>query len=45
MSAFVLLCNRLEEEVKTGCFAFIVYRCIVTINVMWLFLTVSWVGL
>ena len=38
-------CNHLEEEEKAGCFAIIVYRCIVTIIVMWLFLTVPLVGL
>ena len=39
-----LFCNHLEEEEKAGCFAIIVfYRCIITINVLWLFLTVPWV--
>ena len=48
---FVLLCitlcpfyfsNHLEEEEKSGCFVLLSYRCIVTINVLLLFLTVSW---
>ena len=30
---------------KAGCFVFLSSRCIVTINVLWLFLTVPWVGL
>ena len=38
-------CNHLEEEEKTGCFAIMSYRCIVYVNVLWLFLTVLWVGL
>ena len=33
---------------KAGCFAIIIillsYRCFVTINFLWLFLTVQWVG-
>ena len=41
----ILVFNQLEEEEKAGCFAIISYRCIVTINVMWLFLTVRCVGL
>ena len=41
----VLFCNHLEEEKKAGCFSSIVLQIIVTINVMWLLLTVSWVGL
>ena len=48
MFVFVLLCvtlccNHLEEEEKAGCFAIIVL-CIVTINVLGLFLMVPWVG-
>ena len=40
-----LFCNHLEEEEKAGCFAIIVEQIyIVTINVLWLFLTVPWVG-
>ena len=40
------LCNHLEEEEKAGCFGNLLsYRYIVTINVLWPFLTVSWVGL
>ena len=41
----ILVCNHLEDGERAGCFVIIVYRCIVTINVMWLFLTVPWVGL
>ena len=46
---YALLCvhssflNHLEEEEKTGYFAIIVLQ-IVTINVLWLFITVPWVG-
>ena len=36
--------NILSQE-KYGRFAIIAYRCIDTINVMWLFLMVPWVGL
>ena len=54
MFVFVLLCitlcpfsscNNLEEEEKAGCFALLPYRCLVTVNVLWLFLAVPWVGL
>ena len=38
-------CDHLEEEEKSGCFAILYYRCTVTINVLWLFLTLSRVGL
>ena len=38
-------CNHLEEGEKVDCFAIISYRCIVTINVLWPFLTVSWADL
>ena len=38
-------CNDLEEEEKAGYFAIFVFRCIVTINVLWHFLTVPCVGL
>ena len=41
-----LFCNHLEQEEKAGCFAIIIiYRCIVTISVLRLFLTVPWVCL
>ena len=36
-------CNHLKE--KAGLFAIIVLQMYVTINVLWLFLTVPWVGL
>ena len=39
-----LVCNHLDEEERAGCFALIVL-CLATVNVLWLFLTVSWVGL
>ena len=49
VSLCITLCpfffDHLEEEEKTGCFAIIVLHNIVTINVLWLFLTVQWVGL
>ena len=41
-----LFCNHLEQEEKAGCFAIIIiYRCIVNISVLRLFLTVPWVCL
>ena len=40
-----LVCNDLDEEKRAGCFAFIVFACLVTVNVLWLFLMVPWVGL
>ena len=48
---YALLCvhsfffDHLEEEEKTGYFAFFVLHNIVTIIALWLFLTVQWVGL
>ena len=38
-------CNHFEEEEKAGCFAIIVLQMYITITVLWLFLTVPWVGL
>ena len=38
-------CNHLEEEERVDCFAFIVFCSLVTVNFLWLFLTVLWVGL
>ena len=38
-------CNIFEEEERSGCFALLSYRCIVSVNVLWLFLMVPWVGL
>ena len=38
-------CNHFEEEEKAGCVAILSHRCIVTLNVLWLFLMVPWVGL
>ena len=40
----ILVCNHLEEERKLVALL-LSYRCIVTISVLWLFLTVPWVGL
>ena len=43
-----LFCNNLDEEERTGCFAYTVIWmscCLVAVNVLWLFLTVPWVGL
>ena len=40
-----LVCNHLKEEKRAGCFAFLSYECLVTVYVLWLFLTVTWVGL
>ena len=33
-------CNHLEEEERAGCLAFIVLQCLVTVNILWLFLMV-----
>ena len=35
-------CNHHDEEERAGCFAFL---CLVTVNVLYLFLMVTWVGL
>ena len=40
-----IFCNHLEEEEKAGCFAFIVLQMSCYCKCLWLFLTVSWVGL
>ena len=42
---FILDCNHLEKEGKRVILLFLSYRCIITINVLWFFLTVPWVGL
>ena len=39
------LCNHLEEKEKVGIFAFLSKKCIATINVLWLYLMVPWIGL
>ena len=41
-SNFVII---LKRKRKLVALLLLSYRCIVTINVLWLFLTVSWVGL
>ena len=41
----ILVFHHLEEKRKLVALLLLFFRCIVTINVMWLFLTVSWVGL
>ena len=54
MLVFVLVCitlcpfefyNHLDEEENAGIFAFIVFVCLDTVNVLWLSLMVSCVGL
>ena len=40
-----LVCNHLEEEERAVCFAFLSYECLDAVYVLWLFLTVPWVGL
>ena len=41
-----VFCNHLEKEERESWFiCFIVSRMLVTVNVLWLFLTVPWVGL
>ena len=39
------ICNHLEEEEKLVVFLLLFYSCHVTVNALWLFLTVPWVGL
>ena len=41
---YSIVCNHLDEEERAVCFALIVL-CLVTVNDMWLFRTVQWVGL
>ena len=41
-SSFAMILKRKRELVAL---LLLSYRCIVTVNVMWLFLTVPWVGL
>ena len=38
-------CNHLKRNRKLVALLLLCYRCIVTINVLWLFLEVPWVGL
>ena len=54
VSVFVLVCktlcsfqfsNHLEEYLRAGCFSLLSYGCLVTVNVLWLFITVLWAGL
>ena len=41
-SSFAIILKRMRKPVV---FQFLSYSCIVTINVLWAFLTVPWVGL
>ena len=41
-SSFAII---LKRKIKLVALLLLSYRCIVTINVLWLFLTVQWVGL
>ena len=46
--SFLLLQSDLDEEERAGCLAFNVFQvsqALVTVNVLWLFLTVPWLGL
>ena len=46
MFVFVLLCILvLQRKRKLVALLLLCYKCIVAINVLWLFLTVPWVGL
>ena len=38
-------CNRLEEVENAADLLLLSYRCLVHVNVLWLFITVRWVGL
>ena len=40
-----LFCNHFEEEERACCFALLFCGCLVTVNVLWLFLAVPWVCL
>ena len=42
LSSFAIILKRKRKRIAL---LLLSYRCIVTINVLWLFLTVSWVGL
>ena len=39
------ICNHLDEEDRVGCFALLSFLCLITVNFLWFFLTVSWAGL
>ena len=39
------LCNHFDEEERAGCYFNCLSGCRVTASVLWLFLTVPWVGL
>ena len=41
----ILFCNNLNGEERAGCFTLTVFICLVTVSVLWLFLTVPWAGL
>ena len=38
-------CNHLQEEERAGCFLLSSCGCLATVSVLWLFLTLPWVGL
>ena len=38
-------CNHLDEEERAVCFSLVFSWCLVTVTVMWLFLTMPWIGL
>ena len=40
-----LFCNHIGEEERAGCYVLLSFGCLVTANVLWLFLMMSWVGL
>ena len=41
----ILFCNHLHAEKRASCLLLLSFSCLVTVNVLWLFLTMSWVGL
>ena len=45
LSVHFLQLSSLDEEERAGCFALLSIGCLVTVNVLWLFLMVLWVGL
>ena len=38
--ASFLFCNHIDEDERAGCFVLVVFWCLVTVNVLWPFLTV-----
>ena len=41
----ILSVIHLHGEERAGCFTFNVFLCLVNVSVLWLFLTLPWIGL